>query len=178
MDGKDDGSGGDLHEWLEKQRREMDSIRREFQDGFDKEVRRWKDDTHSLKGPFERFKSFIDSNFGTFSQGFRNFPSNVSELKTKMQQEREARRQEELDIWRRWTGSEDSPDHIKLQVERQSSDDREAVRDATYMLLREAYERNKHVPPSKILQLYKDNESNFGALDRFATPMLSMVSSR
>lgn len=175
MCGKDDDSRSDLDKWLDSQRAEMDKVRRQFQDNIDKELRSWKDDaSSSLKGPFERFKDFVDSNFSTFAQGFRNFPSNVSELKARMQQERDARLQEELDISRRWVGCDDSPDHIRLQVERQSPDEREAVRDATYMLLRESYQRNKHVAPEKILKLYKDNEWSFGSLDRFATPMLSI----
>lgn len=170
MSGKDDDSRSDLDKWLDAQRAEMNKVRQQF----DEQLRSWTDDAStSIKSPFERFKNFVDDNFSTFAEGFKNFPSNVSELKAKMQQEREARRQEELDISRKWVGTDDSPDHIRMQVDRQSADERHAVKDATYMLLREAYERNKHVSPEKILKLFQDNESNFGYLDQFATPMLS-----
>ena len=176
MGGKDDDPWNDLDKWVESQRAEITKLRDELlRDNHDNDQRTWTNDASSspLKGPFERFKSFVDSNFSALSEGFKNFPSNVSELKAKMQQERDARREEEREIWRKWTGSEDSPDHIRMQVDRLSGNDREAVREATYMLLRESYERNKHVPAQKILDLYRDNEWSFGGLDQFANPMLS-----
>ncbi|KAF2483308.1 hypothetical protein BDY17DRAFT_297192 [Neohortaea acidophila] len=179
MSGKDDDSHpSDLDKWLNAQRGEIDQLRRQFQDSLDKELRSWRGDDNdtpsSSKGPFERFKSFVDSNVSTFSEGFKNFPSNIAELKERMQQEREARRQEEADVWRRWTGSNDSPDHIRLQVERANAEERKAVEADTRLLLRTAYERNRNVPPEKIAALYKDSNWDFGALDAFTTPMLSM----
>ena len=177
MGGKDDDPRSDLDKWIETQRAEIAKLRDELlgeRSDLEKDLRSWTDDaSSSLRSPFERFKGFVDSNFSALSEGFKNFPSNISELKAKMQQEREARREEEREIWRRWTGSEDSPDHIRMQIDRSSAEEREAAEDATYMLLREAYERNKHVPAQKIIDLYRDNEWSFGGLDRFANPMLS-----
>lgn len=154
----------------------MNEIRRQLpnpHDAFD-DIRKQLDrDDVPRTNPFERFKGFVDSNFALLSDGFKRFPSNIRELKQRMQEEREARRAEELDVWRRWTGSEDSPDHIRMQVDRASKGEKEDVKAATFMLLRESFERNKHVPAQKILELYRDDEWGFGSLDQFATPMLS-----
>ena len=177
MGGKDDDQRSDLDKWVEAQRAEIAKLRDQLlgqRDDLENDLRSWTDDASStIKGPFERFKGFVDSNFSALSEGFKNFPSNISELKAKMQQEREARREEEREIWRRWTGSEDSPDHIRMQVDRSSAEERQAAEDATYMLLRESYERNKHVPVQKIIDLYRDSEWSFGGLDQYANPMLS-----
>ena len=177
MGGKDDDPRNDLDKWVEAQRAEILKLRDELlgqRDDLQSDLSSWSNNaSSSLRGPFERFKSFVDTNFSTLSEGFRNFPSNISELKSRMQEEREARRAEEREIWQRWTGSEDSPDHIRMQIDRSSAEDREAAKEATYMLLRESYERNKHVPVEKIINLYRDHEWNFGGLDQFANPMLS-----
>lgn len=177
MSGKDPKRDNDLDKWLETQRAEITKLRDELLNqgkDIEKDLRSWTEDaSSSIKGPFERFKNFVDSNFSTLSDGFRNFPSNVSELKARMQQEREARQMEEREIWRRWTGSEDSPDHIRMQIERSTAEAREVARDSVMQLLRQAYEKNRHVPAHKILDLYRDNEWSFGGLDKFAKPMLS-----
>ena len=177
MGGKGEDPRSDFDTWVDAQRAEISKFRDQLlgrRDDLEKDFNRWTDDaSSSVKGPFERFKTFVDSNFSTLSEGFKNFPSNISELKERMQRERDARRDEELDVWRRWTGSEDSPDHIRMQVERAPPEDNDLVRDATHLLLRESWERNKHVPIHKILELYRDNERSFGILDQFATPILS-----
>lgn len=127
----------------------------------------------NTRSPLQRFKGFVDSNFTLLFDGFKKFPSNVKELKLRMQEEREARQAEELDIWQRWTGSDDSPDHIRMQVERASEGEKKDVQAAVFLLMRESLERNRRVSPQKILDLYRDDEWNFGSLDHFATPMLS-----
>lgn len=177
MSGNDDDSRNELDKWVKTQREEIKKIQDELwdrRDDLQKDLRDWTDGaSSSLRSPFERFKSFVDSNFTLLSEGFRNFPSNISELKANMQAEREARKAEEREIWRRWTGSEDSPDHIRMQVERLSKEERLVAKDATYMLLRAAFERNRNVSSQKILDLYRDAEWSFGGLDQFANPRLS-----
>ena len=174
MGGKDDDRGNDLDKWIEAQRAELIKLRDELSGNIKKDIESFTEDaSSSMRGPFERFKNFVDSNFSTLSESVRNLPSNISELKGRMQQEREARREEEQDIWRRWTGSEDSPDFIRMQIERSTGAEREASRDAVFQLLSQAYNKNKNVPEYKILALYRDNEWKFGGLDKFANPMLS-----
>jgi len=176
MDGKDGSPRSDLDR-LRDIEREEDRFHRAIQSRLDSDLRSWPQGASSTsspassKGPFERFKNFVDVNLGTFASGFN---ANVSELKSRMQEEREARRREELDISQRWSGRDDTPDFIRMQVDRQSDDDRHAVEDATYMLLKESYQRNRNVPPEKILALYNDTEYTPGFLDSFAEPMLSM----
>ena len=170
MGGKDDDRGNTAAKWIEAQQAELSRLH----DKIDKDLRSCTDDTSSsLKSPFERFKNFVDSNISTLSEGFKNFPSNISELKARMQLEREARMNEEQDIWLAWTGSMDSPDHIQMQIERSTHDERELSREAVYQLLLQAFKRNQDVPADKIMNLYSDNEWNFGGLDKFANPMLS-----
>jgi hypothetical protein len=177
MGGKGDDRGNDLDKWIEAQRAEIIKLRDELlgqRNNVEKDISNKAEDASStVRGPFERFKNFVDSNFTTLSEGLRNFPSNISELKERMQQEREARREEEKLIWARWTGSDDSPDFIRMQVERSTCEERAVSRDAVFQLLRQAYEKNKNVPSHKILELYRDNEWKFGGLDKFANPMLS-----
>ncbi|KAK3677131.1 hypothetical protein LTR37_021536, partial [Vermiconidia calcicola] len=148
MGGKDDDERSEFDKWVEAQDKELNKFRDNVlagRDHLESEIRRWTDDTSSFgKGPFERFKSFVDSNFSTLSEGFKNFPSNISELKARMQQEREARMEEERDLWRRWTGSEDSPDDIRMQVDRASKNERIEAKSAVYMLMQESYRRNQH----------------------------------
>lgn len=177
MGGKDDDRGNDLDKWIEAQQAEITRLRDDLlgqRDNIEKDLRTWTEDaSSSLKSPFERFKNFVDSNITTLSEGFKNFPSNLSELKARMQLEREARMNEEKDIWQAWTGSADSPDHIRMQIERSTRDEREASREAVHQLLVQAYKKNQHVPVDKIMSLYRDNEWSFGGLDKFANPMLS-----
>ncbi len=178
MGSKDnDDQPEDLSKWLESFRADA----RKLQNELERDLRRWSgsDDSPSpsnhdnRKNPFERFIGFVDDNLATLAQGFRRFPSNISELNAKMQQEREARLEEEREIWRRWTGSDDSPDHVRMQIDRASVHDREDAKDAALMLLRESFKQNQHVPVQKICDLYQDNDWKFGGLDRFASPMLS-----
>ncbi|KAK3712146.1 hypothetical protein LTR37_009237 [Vermiconidia calcicola] len=157
MGGKDGDQRSDFDKWVEAQ---------------DKELSKFREDVLAGRDHLES-ESFIDSNFSTLSEGFKNFPSNVSELKARMQQEQEARMEEERDLWRRWTGSEDSPDHIRLQIDRASEDERIENKSVVYMLMQESYRRNQHVDPQKIFSLYQDSDWSFGGLDRFANPMLS-----
>ena len=177
MGGRDDNRGNDLDKWIEAQRAEIIKLRDELlgqRNNPEKDIGNRRENASStVRSPFERFKNFIDSNFTTLSEGLRNFPSNISELKERMQQEREARREEEKLIWATWTGSNDSPDFIRMQIERSTCEERAASRDAAFQLLRQAYEKNKNVSSHKILDLYRDNEWKFGGLDKFANPMLS-----
>ncbi|KAK3658714.1 hypothetical protein LTR56_001585 [Elasticomyces elasticus] len=120
---------------------------------------------------FVSFKNFIDSNLDSLADSFRKFPSNIAELRDKMEEERERRKQEESDIWKRWTGLDGSPDHFQLQRDRADPKRRQDVVNATLMLLREARDRSATVAPEKIEALFRDDR--LGALDAFATPMLS-----
>ncbi|KAK5736335.1 hypothetical protein LTR17_007499 [Elasticomyces elasticus] len=120
---------------------------------------------------FVSFKNFIDSNLDSLADSFRKFPSNIAELRDKMEEERERRKQEESDVWKRWTGLDGSPDHFQLQRDRADPERRQDVVDATLMLLREARDRSATVAPEKIEALFRDDR--LGALDAFATPMLS-----
>ncbi|TKA83610.1 hypothetical protein B0A55_00397 [Friedmanniomyces simplex] len=120
---------------------------------------------------FLSFKRFIDTNLGNLADSFRQFPDNIAELRAGMQEERGRRKQEELDIWRRWTGLEESPDHCQLLRDRSSPADRQDAVDAALLLLKEARDRNAHIPAEKIEALYTDD--NLGSLDVFASPMLS-----
>jgi hypothetical protein len=169
MGGKD--GGDDLNKWIEDVREQAKKLRADIEE----DVRSWNDTSSSSSraGTFERFKGFIDENLQTLSSGFKNFPSNIQELRTRMQQERDARQAEERDIWRRWTGSEDSPDHIRMQVERCTQEERREAEKSVSMLVQEAFERNKYVHSKKIFDLYQDREWSLGALDQFAAPMLS-----
>ncbi|KAK3075771.1 hypothetical protein LTR53_000596 [Teratosphaeriaceae sp. CCFEE 6253] len=120
---------------------------------------------------FVSFKKFIDSHLGSVADSLTRFPSNVAQLRAKMQQERERREQEELDRWTRWTGLEDTPDHGQMLKDRLPEQDRQQAVDAALMLLREARDRNSHVAFDKIKALFTDSPA--GALDAFASPMLS-----
>ncbi|KAK4953895.1 hypothetical protein LTR10_008499 [Elasticomyces elasticus] len=120
---------------------------------------------------FVSFKNFIDSNLDSLADSFRKFPSNIAELRTKMEEERERRKQEESDIWKRWTGLDGSPDHFQLQRDRANPESRQDVVDATLLLLREARDRSATVAPERIEALFRDDR--LGALDAFASPMLS-----
>ncbi|KAK5110162.1 hypothetical protein LTR85_001544 [Meristemomyces frigidus] len=127
---------------------------------------------NSDRNIFVTFKDFVDTNLHSLTESFKSLPSNIAELKAKMQEEREARKQEELAVWRRWTGLDESPDHVQMTSDRASAEQREEAASATLMLLREAKERNAHVSPEKIEALYRDSTPP-GSLDIFAAPMLS-----
>ena len=124
--------------------------------------------------PFSTFKKYIDSNLGVLTESLLNLPSNLVELREKMQRERELRKEEELDISRRWTGSSDSPDHIQLQVQRSTEQEKADAHYLTAMLIAEATAKNKDVHIELIEALFRDPQTRFGDLDRFASPMLSM----
>lgn len=127
---------------------------------------------HSDRNFFVSFKDFVDNNLSSLTESFRSLPTNIAELRTKMQEEREARKEEELAVSRRWNGLEESPDHVQMMAERASAEQREEAVSSTLMLLREAKNRNAHVPEDKIRALYKDATLP-GSLDLFAAPMLS-----
>ncbi|CAK4033034.1 Hypothetical predicted protein [Lecanosticta acicola] len=131
-------------------------------------------EAQSSSSPFASFKRFVDSNFNTLSESFKNFPSNVSELRSRMQREQERRQEEEQDISEAWTGSSDSPDHVQMEVLRSSRAEKDEAHAATLMLLTEAFRRNADVPAEKIAALYEDRESTLGELDRLVNPMLAL----
>ena len=179
-------SGDDFSKWLDAQRAEL----RQFHADLEKDLKRWSEPTSTSttpqtpssenregrrdKGPFERFKGFVDANLSILS----NFPSNVRELKARMESERLSHIEEERIISERWTGSSDSPDHITVERERATEGEKLKAKEATVKLLREAFRRNEDVSFDKIEKLYRDDEgeakSKLGALDRFALgPLLS-----
>ncbi|KAK0945035.1 hypothetical protein LTR29_003382 [Friedmanniomyces endolithicus] len=161
------------------------SVFRQMQVGHDKFMRQLHEDPRRFpqamgretdpspggNSVFLSFKNFVDTNLGSLADSFRQFPTNITELRAKMQEEHERRKQEELDVWQRWTGLEESPDHVQMLRDRASPADRQEAVDAAVMLLREARNRNAHVPAEKIEALYKDE--TIGRLDAFASPMLS-----
>lgn len=106
---------------------------------------------------FVDFKDFIDGSLSTLTESFRSLPGNIAELKAKMQEEREAKKQEEFAVWKRWTGFEDSPDYTELRKERASPEKRTEATSAALMLLRENQERNKYISKEKIDALYSDD---------------------
>jgi hypothetical protein len=108
------------------------------------------------RGFFIDFKNFIDESLKSLSDNMRNLPSNISELNTRMLEERAARKEEEIAVSRRWTGLDDSPDHIALRSERLSTEDMNDAISAALLLLRENRERNKSVSREKIDALYQD----------------------
>lgn len=176
MGGNDENDPRDeLSKWIDAQRAEISK----FQAQLQKDLSGWVDKSPSSssstedRGPFRRFKAFVDDNLSTIYTGFRHFPSNVAELKARMQEEREARQAEERDIWYRWTGREDSPDHIRMEIDRATAEERKEARASVAMLLDEAARKNSRVPMEKLRALYVDHEPNPGALDVFASPMLS-----
>ncbi|KAK0869738.1 hypothetical protein LTS02_002784 [Friedmanniomyces endolithicus] len=130
-----------------------------------------RDPSPSGNSVFLSFKNFIDTNLNNLADSFRQFPANLAELRAKMKDEQVRRKQEELNVWRRWTGLEESPDHVQMLRDRASPADRREAVDAAVMLLREARHRNAHVPAEKIEALFKDE--TIGSLDAFASPMLS-----
>lgn len=156
----------DLDKWFDSRMSARDA---------EKRPKDWSEDaSSSVKSPFERFKGFVDSNLGLLSEGLRKLPANIAELRAQMQAEHEARLKEEVEIWRDWTGSDDSPDHIQMQIERESSEARRSAAQTAEFLTLRAQAQNHGVPINKIRRLYRDHEgSAFGSLDRFATPALS-----
>ncbi|KAH9831053.1 hypothetical protein Tdes44962_MAKER02130 [Teratosphaeria destructans] len=141
-----------------------DRIWRQMEDGHRQFMRDLENVTESPPGGkrpssnfFVDFKEFIDSNLSSLAESFKSLPSNINELKTKMLEEREAWKQEELAVWQRWTHNADmTPDHAAMQRERMSKKDRTDAISSTLLLLRENRERNKHVPKDKIKALYQD----------------------
>ena len=170
MGGRDDDKPNEFDRMMAQAGRELENTRKELEqvmselsrnvpsphDALEDLRKQRNSDDVPRSSPFARFKSFVDSNLALLSDGFKNFPANIKELKERMQEERAARRAEEIDVWRRWTGSDDSPDHIRMQIERASKEDKKEVAAATFMLLRESFERNRNVSPERILDLYRD----------------------
>ncbi|KAK4539368.1 hypothetical protein LTR36_010998 [Oleoguttula mirabilis] len=194
MGGKDSDKGGlpdDVFQQMqaghEKYMRDLDEGDRRFQQELD---RAYNNAQHHInqanklpptsplpsdkeRNIFVTFKDLVDANLNSLTESFRSLPSNIAELRAKMQEEKEARKAEELAVWRRWTGLEDSPDHVQMVSERASSEQREEAVSATLMLLRAARDRNAHVPAEKVAALYKDGHGPMGSLDLFAAPMLA-----
>lgn len=178
MSGKDSDSDG---AWPDELFQQMKEGHEKFMRGLQDEGKPSDNDlnknnntntTPNRNNPFVSFKNFVDANLTTLADNFRSFPTNISELKAKMHEEREQRKQDELDIWYRWTGIEDSPDHAAMTTDRSSPAQRRSAVDAAILLLNEAERRNAHVPAEKIEALYRDN-AHYGGLDMFASPMLS-----
>lgn len=124
---------------------------------------------------FVDFKDFIDASLSSLAESFRDLPGNIAELKAKMQEEREARRQEQLARWKRWTGIDESPDYAQLRKDRATVETKNESITAALMLLEENRARNKHVPAEKIAALYQDPEFRPRLLhpDVSSAPMLS-----
>lgn len=157
----------------DEDRRERNGCRWQDDDNF----RRRREDSgrdQTSNGPFSAFKRFVDDNFNALSEGFKNFPSNIAEIRENMKKEQDRRKEEELDISRRWTGSTDSPDHIQLELLRSTKQEKEEALYSTLQLLAEAEKRNRHVPADKIVALFEDKESTFGDLDRLVNPLLTL----
>ncbi|KAK5682965.1 hypothetical protein LTS10_004493 [Elasticomyces elasticus] len=171
QDDKRDGFPDNVFEHMQaghdKYMRELHEEATRFQKDIDNEART----STANDNLFVSFKNFIDSNLDSLADSFRKFPSNIAELRAKMEEERERRKQEESVIWKRWTGLDGSPDHFQLQRDRADPESRQDVVNATLMLLREARNRSATVAPERIEALFRDDR--LGALDAFASPMLS-----
>ncbi|KAK5137770.1 hypothetical protein LTR08_007342 [Meristemomyces frigidus] len=177
MSGKDNGSGGGFPE----------DVLNQMQAGHDKFMRDVDQDSarlqqqlpntsssSSTKPPppvtaasetniFLTFKNFVDTNLSTIAARFTNH----AEWRANMHKEREAREQEELRVWPRWTGRQDSPDRAAMLAVSASQEEKREAISATMMLLREAMERNEHVPKEKIAALYKEDEFYNVGLDLY-----------
>ncbi|KAF2769779.1 hypothetical protein EJ03DRAFT_88218 [Teratosphaeria nubilosa] len=159
MGGKDDdnhdreSSGG----FPDRIWRQMEEGHRQFMRDLENVTKSPQDGKRPSSNFFVNFKDFIDGNLSSLAENFKSLPSNINELKAKMLEEREARKQEELDVWQRWTHNADmTPDHAAMQRERMSEEDGNDAISLALLLLRENRERNKHVPKDKIKALYQD----------------------
>ncbi|TKA29553.1 hypothetical protein B0A50_03566 [Salinomyces thailandicus] len=144
----------------------------------------------SDKNIFVFFKDLVDSSLSSLTDSFMSLPSNIQELREKVQGEREVQDHEELGFWRRWAALKSSADHDEalarwtdlkeianhngaLPVQALLNQRSNEALDAAAMLLREAQERNKHVRPESIHALYRDG-SETGIPLMFAPPWLSI----
>lgn len=172
-DGRDDSwSWND--KWLKSIKDEHDQFFAELKDEGQRLEKQLRNDDNTTTSPFAAFKQFVDSNFHALTDGLRNFPNNIAELRAKMQREQERMREEELDISRRWTGSDDTPDHVLMELLRSTENERRDAFDATTSLLVEARRQNVQVSNAKVEALFRDPESTLGYLDRLASPLLAL----
>ncbi|KAK4621733.1 hypothetical protein CLAFUW4_07425 [Fulvia fulva] len=125
-------------------------------------------------GPFSSFKKFVDGGLSTLSGSWTNLPKHVVEFRDKMQQEQQRMLDEELDISRRWNGSDDTPDYITMELARSSKQEKDDARSATALLMTESLRRNENVSLGRIEALYSDPEDMLGQLDRLAEPFFGM----
>ncbi|KAF2170782.1 hypothetical protein M409DRAFT_63846 [Zasmidium cellare ATCC 36951] len=160
--------------WLKSIKDEHDKFFTDLKNEGRRLEKELRNDDNTASSPFSAFKRFVDSNFHALTDGFKNFPTNVADLRAKMQREQERSREEELEISRGWTGSDDTPDHIQLELLRSTEQERRDAFNATTTILAEAQRRNAHVPRAKIKALFNDPESMLGYLDRLASPMLAL----
>ena len=183
MSGKDSDGSQEPWPWNDKDfqriRAEHERFMKQQREEYNKELvdstdRNDNAASPSHNSPFSAFKKFIDTNLSALAESVVNLPANLSELRQRMQREQEQRKQEELDISRRWTGSDDTPDHIQLELQRCTQEEKHDAHRLTMMVLSEAARQNAFVPEEKIEVLFHDPQSRFGDLDRFASPMLSL----
>lgn len=190
MGGKDDTDKdrrGFPDDVFEQMRREHERFMREIEEDT-RIARQLQDDllkrkNHESSAPasnrnsnfFVDFKDFIDASFSSLAESFRDLPGNIAELKAKMQEEREARKKDQLARWKRWTGIEESPDYAQLRKERATPETRNESITAALLLLEENRAKNKHVPAEKITALFQDPEFRPRLLhpDLSSAPMLS-----
>ncbi|KAK4565937.1 hypothetical protein LTR86_003786 [Recurvomyces mirabilis] len=171
---RDDDKGGFPKDVFRKMQEGHDKFMQEFHEGgqrFQHDIQKDNKSSRDNSNFFLSFKDFVDTNLNSLADSFRSLPNNIAELRAKMEAERERRKADELAVWQRWTGLDDSPDHCAMLNERSSQETKDEATNATLMLLREAYRRNAHVDEDKIGRLYHDPTS--GGLDAFAAPMLS-----
>ena len=178
MGGKDDDKEphGFPHDLISQMRRDHDKFMREIQEDskrlqqeFERDIKPSSPERGSF---FVNFKDFIDSNLNSLAESFRSLPDNISAIRARMEEERERRKQEDAEAWRRWTGIEETADHCQIVRDRASKEEKQQVVDATMQLLRESWRRNENLPFHKIQELYKDDDW-VGSLDAWASPRLS-----
>ncbi|KAI7531708.1 hypothetical protein KC331_g13959 [Hortaea werneckii] len=174
MSGRDDDSGGFPHEIFEQMKAGHEKWMRELEnEGWRLRQHRHGGDetrppamqtdrpplpnTGDRENFFVSFKNFVDNSLGSLADSFKSLPSNIQELRTKVQKD-EGPPKELLWVkdWRRWTGREDSPEDYWLLSNCLRPSSNPDAWQAASLLLCQAHEKNKDVEPSKITDLYRD----------------------
>jgi hypothetical protein len=127
--------------------------------------------------PFSVFKRFVDNQVSLLADNFARLPENFHKNRDKMQREQERFIEEECDISRRWTGSDDSPDQIQLSCQRASPEFKELADEATMELLEGSMHHHRTTPFTKVLALFRDDVGVFGELGELVHPALSVAGS-
>ena len=123
---------------------------------------------------FTSFKDFVDTNLNSLASSFRRLPNDIAELVSNMQQHSERSKQDELEMWKRWTGSEGSPDHASMLRERRSPEQRQVAVESALLLLGTSQNMNdaKGTDQLEIAALYREDAES-APLDKSTSPVAS-----